>query len=87
MRKMKGPSLRDMVIPLGIGGGAVAGLLIAIIMMGTGKSEVRSPDDPGDAAAMLGVFFMFAGAAIGTFIGVIVAIVWYLKRRREMKLK
>jgi hypothetical protein len=87
MRKIKGPTWRDMVIPLGMGGGAVAGLLVVIFMTGTGESEVRSPDDPGDALAMLGVFFMFAGAAIGTFIGVIAAIVLYLKRRRDMKLK
>ena len=76
-----------MVIPLGMGGGAVIGLLVAIFMAGTGKSEVESPDDPGDALAMLSVFFMFEGAAIGTLIGVIVALVLYLKRRREMKLK
>lgn len=76
-----------MVIPLAMGGGAVVGLLVAIFMAGAGESEVRRPDDPGDALAMLGVFFMFAGAATGTVIGVIVAVVLYLKRRREMKFK
>ena len=87
MRKLKGPSWRDMVIPLGMGGGAVVGLLVAIFMAGTGESEARRPDDPGDALAMLGVFFMFAGAAAGTVIGVVVAVVLYLKRRREMEFK
>ncbi len=87
MRKMKGPSWKDMVIPLGIAGGAVGGLLVAMFMAGAGESGVRRPDDPGDALAMLGVFFMFAGAAAGTVVGVIVAVVLYLKRKREMKFK
>jgi NhaP-type Na+/H+ or K+/H+ antiporter len=76
-----------MIIPLGMGGGAVVGLLVAMFMAGTGEPEVRRPDDPGDALAMLGVFFMFAGAAAGTVLGVVVAVVLYLKRRREMKFK
>ena len=87
MRKIKGPSLRDMVIPLGMGGGAVVGFLVAILMTGGSKSEARRPDDPGDSAAMLGVFFMFNGAAIGTLIGVITAIALYLKRRRGLGIK
>lgn len=74
-----------MVIPLGMGGGAVVGLLVAILMAGAGGSEVRRPDDPGDALAMLGVFFMLAGAGAGTVVGVIVAVGLYLKRRREVK--
>jgi len=76
-----------MVIPLGMGGGAVVGLLVAIFMAGIGEPEVRRLDGPGDALAMLGVFFMFAGAVTGTVIGVIVAIMLYLKRKREMKFK
>ena len=36
---------------------------------------------------MLGVFIMFAGAVIGTLVGVIIAIALYLKGRREMKLR
>ncbi len=87
MRKMKGPSWRDMIIPLGMGGGAIVGLLVAILMTRIDEPQVRSPDDPGDALAMLGVFFMLAGAAAGTVIGVIVAIMLYLKRRQEMKYK
>ena len=87
MRKIKGPSLRDMVIPLGMGGGAVTGLLVAILTVGTSKPEARSPDDPGDAAAMLGMFFMLAGAAIGTLVGVIASIILYLKRRRDVRSK
>ena len=76
-----------MIIPLGMAGGAVVGLLVAIFITGTGASEVRRPDDPGDALAMLGVFFMLAGAAGGTVIGVIVALALYLKRKQEMKFK
>jgi hypothetical protein len=86
MRKMKRPSLRDMVIPLGMFGGACAGLLVATFMNVVGEpAGVRRPGDPGDAPAMLGVFFMLAGATAGTVLGVIVAIASYLKRRREMK--
>ena len=87
MRKLKGPSWGDMVIPLGIGGGAVVGFLVAVFMTRTSRSEVRSPDDPGDAAAMLGVFITFAGAAVGTLVGVMAAVALYLQRRREMKFK
>ena len=76
-----------MVIPLGMGGGAAVGLLVAIFMTGTVESEVRISDNPGDARAMLGVFFMFAGAVAGTVVGVIVAIALQLKRRREVKFK
>jgi hypothetical protein len=36
---------------------------------------------------MLGVFFMFAGAAAGAVIGVVVSVALYLKRKREMKFK
>ena len=68
----------------GDGRGAVAGLLVATLMAGIDGGEVRRPDDPGDALAMLGVFFMLAGAAAGTVIGVIVAAMLYLKRRRAV---
>jgi hypothetical protein len=82
---MKGPTWRDLIIPLGMGGGAVIGLLVAIISLRGSASNVRSPDDPGDALAMLGMFFMFAGAIIGTFIGIVVAIALYLKKRWQAK--
>jgi len=84
---MKAPSLRDMIIPLGMGGGAAVGFLVAVLMTGGSKSEARSPDDPGDASAMLGLFFTFGGAAIGTLIGVIAALALYIKRRREARMK
>jgi Trk-type K+ transport system membrane component len=76
-----------MIIPLGLGGGAVVGFVVAIFMTGAVESGVRRLDDPGDAPAMLGVFFMFAGAAAGSVIGVIAAVVLYLKGKREMKFK
>jgi hypothetical protein len=87
MRKMKKPSWRDMIIPLGMLGGGIAGLLVVAPTPGTAEPEVRSPGDPGDALAMLGVFFMLAGAAVGTVVGVIVTLALYLIRRRETKYK
>ena len=74
-----------MVIPLGMGGGAVVGVLVSIAMIGIGESGARRPGDPGDAHAMLGVFFMLPGTVAGTVIGLIVAAVLYLKRKRELK--
>lgn len=76
-----------MIIPLGMVGGAVVGLLVARVMTGTGEPEIRRPGDPGDAHAMLGVFIMFAGAAAGTIVGVIVAVALYIKRKLRMKFK
>jgi hypothetical protein len=87
MRKIKGPSLRDMIIPLGMGGGAAVGFLVAVLMTGGSNSEARIPDDPGDAAAMFGVFFAFGGAVIGTLIGVIAAVTLSIKRRRELRVR
>lgn len=87
MRKVKGPTPRDMVIPLGLGAGAVVGLLAGILKRDDSWPEVRRPDDPGDAGALLGVFYMLEGAAIGIIIGVVVAVVWYFIRNRGVKLK
>jgi hypothetical protein len=63
------------------------GFLVALILIRPGESGVRSPNDPGDAPAMLGVCFMLAGAVIGTFIGIVVAIALYLKGRWRAKLR
>jgi hypothetical protein len=78
---MKGPTWRDLIIPLGMGGGAGIGLLVAVILLRTGESNVRSPGDPGDAAAMFGMFLVFAGTIIGTIIGIVVAVALYLKKK------
>ncbi len=85
--RLKGPTWRDLIIPIGMGGGTVIGLLVAVILLRGGAPNLRSPDDPGDAPAMLGMFFMFAGAIIGTFIGIVVAIALYLKKRWQVKLR
>ena len=85
--RLKGPTWRDLVLPLGMGGGAATGFFFALILLRTSESGVRSSNDPGDAPAMLGIFFMFAGAIIGTFIWMVVAIALYLKKRRQAKLR
>ena len=85
--RLKGPTWRDLIIPLGMGGGALIGILVALIEMRTGESNVRNAGGHGDAAAMLGVFFMFIGGAIGTLIGIVVATALYLKKRRQAKLR
>jgi uncharacterized protein involved in exopolysaccharide biosynthesis len=82
---MRGPSLRDLIIPIGMGGGAFVGILIAVLETRTNESFVRQSGDPGDAAAMMGVIYMFAGAALGMLFGVIAAVILYLKRRRLMQ--
>ncbi len=87
MRKMKKPSWSDMIIPLGMLGGGIVGMFVVAPAPGTSEPEVRSPGDPGDALAMLGVFSMLAGAAVGTIVGVIAALALYLLRRRETKYK
>ena len=85
--RMKGPTWRDLIIPMGMVGGAIIGFLVAVISLKGSTPNLRSPGDPGDAAAMLGVFFTFGGAIIGTFIGIVVAIALYLKKRRQAKLR
>jgi hypothetical protein len=75
-----------MIIPLGLGGGAVVGFVASIFIVGTG-GRIRGPGDPGDAPAMLSMFIMFEGAAAGAVLGVITAIALYFKRRRERNLK
>jgi hypothetical protein len=82
---VKGPTWRDLVIPLGMGGGAAIGFLVALIIIRASEPNVRSPDDPGDAAAMFGMAFMFIGAVVGTSIGIVVAIVLYLMKRWQSK--
>jgi hypothetical protein len=76
-----------MVIPLGMAGGAIIGVLVIVLQSGVGDSEARAPGDPGDALAMLAVFSMLAGAAYGTVVGVIVAAVLSLKRKRGKTFK
>lgn len=70
-----------------MGGGAAIGFLVALILLRPSQSSVRSLSDPGDAPAMLGMFFMFTGAIIGTCIGIVAAIALYLKRRWQAKLR
>ena len=84
---MKGPTWRDLIIPLGMIGGAIIGFLVALILFRGSSSNLRSPDETGDAPAMLAMFFTFGGAIIGTFIGIVIAIALYLKKRSQSKLK
>ena len=72
--RLKGPTWHDLIIPLGMGAGALTGLLVAVMLLRTGESSARSPNNPGDAPAMFGVFLMFGGAIIGTVIGIVVAV-------------
>jgi hypothetical protein len=85
--RVKGPTLLSLVIPIGMIGGALLGLLLGFYTLPAGEPSAasRPPGDPNDGPAMLGVFLMFAGAAAGTLIGIVAALVLYLKKRRQAK--
>jgi hypothetical protein len=82
---MRRPALSDFVIPVGIAGGALVGLLLAVIDLPDGTSVKDAyRGDPKDSLGMLAVFYIFAGAIAGTLVGLAVAITLYFKKRRRM---
>ncbi len=85
--RMKGPTWRDLIIPLGMIAGTIIGFLVAVILLKGSSSNLRSSDNPNDAPAMLGVFFTFSGTIIGTVIGIVVAVALYLKKRWQIRIR
>ena len=83
MRRAKSPSLVFLLIPLGMFGGALLSLLLGYVLsIGRPQAASRTPGDPNDGPAMLGAFLMFAGAAVGTIVGLFAALLLYLKQQQ-----
>jgi hypothetical protein len=84
MVKVKSPALFFLLIPLGMFGGGLLSSLLGYYALHSGEAAAapRQPGDPNDGPAMLGVFLMFAGAAVGTLVGAGAAVLLYLKQRR-----
>jgi hypothetical protein len=86
MRRVKGPTLISLVVPLGMLGGALLGVLLGYALsIGGTQAASRPPGDPNDGPAMLGVLLMFAGAVAGTLAGVVIAVLLHLKKRGQPK--
>jgi membrane associated rhomboid family serine protease len=84
---MRQPHLRDFIVPSGIVFGALVGLCIALIDLPSAGAVKALPGDPGEGTAMLAMFYMFAGAIAGAFVGVVLALTLYFKRRQSLRLK
>ena len=89
MGRGKSPALFFLLIPLGMLGGGLLSLILGYYALHAGGAPAapRPPGDPNDGPAMLGVFLMFAGAAVGALVGIVVAVILYLRKRQRPKLE
>ena len=84
IKRERSPARFFVLVPLGMVGGGLLSMLVGYVLGGGGApAGARPPGDPNDGPAMLGVFLMFAGAAVGALVGVLAAVPLYLKRRRQ----
>ena len=80
-RIMQLPTLKELIIPLAMIAGAVAGLLYASYDLPSYREA--SADVTGEGGGLLAVIYMFEGAIAGAVTGIIVALFLYVKKRRE----
>jgi hypothetical protein len=80
-RIMRPPTLKELIVPLAMIGGAIAGLLYASYDLPSYGQT--STNDVREAAGMLAVIYMFLGAIAGAVAGIIAALGLHYKKRWE----